>query len=142
MKMSRGRGVARTVLVATVSLLSIIGITSTAAAASGSASGKGVSATAQWDWVGTASISVYYRVVDDTACDNNDVYMYLRVYIWNANNAIANLRNSNGCNHGVGSLDTLRWDASSNIIKVRVYACVDDFGGNTCYYREFDNPNT
>jgi hypothetical protein len=140
--MSHLRTWARSALVVAVSLVTLFGLTSPASAATGSAGGTGVDATANWDWVGTATISITYRVVDDTACDNNDVYMYLRVYIWNADNKVATLRNSNGCNHGVGSLDTLRWAASSNIIKVRVYACVDDFAGDTCFYREYDNPNT
>lgn len=141
--MIRLRNVARTALFTAVALISIVGLCLPANAQSGNSSGTGVAATAQWDWVNTASISVYYRLVDDVACDDNEVYMYLQAYTAiNNSGVIARLGNNKGCNHGVGDTNRLRWDASANITKVRVWACVDDFGGDSCWWRDYDNPNT
>jgi hypothetical protein len=142
MELMRRRNIVRAMLISVMTLAAMIGAGSQASAASGSASGTGVSASAMWDWRGTASIIIYYRYVEDTACDQNDVRMYLRVYRYNGSDIVGSLRNSDGCNHGVGNLDEVRWDSNFNITKVRVTACVDDFGEDTCYWKDVDNPNT
>jgi hypothetical protein len=130
------------VLLATTGLT--FGVATSAYAASGSASGTGVSASASWTWDGCCSIRNISQSVSDTAGDDNDVYTNIRVYTGSNPNGddVAGLGNSSG----VGTTVTRSgryWEASSNINGVRVRACVNDAGSDTCYGGSYiDNPNT
>ncbi|WP_344320850.1 hypothetical protein [Streptomyces macrosporus] len=88
------------------------------------------------DHVGDISMSVA-----DTRCDGNDVYIRFVVYstaTWETTKRY----DSNGCNNGYKQWHGLSIDAGSGVIHgVRVKACVDDAGTDTCQTSGyFDNP--
>ncbi|MEU6812969.1 hypothetical protein ABZ920_29115 [Streptomyces sp. NPDC046831] len=122
----------------------VLGAGTNAFAASGSASGTGVSASASWSWSGCCTINNISQSVSDTKGDSHAVYAFIRVYtgLNPDGDDIANLRNDQGYNSTV-TRSGRYWEASSNISGVRVIACVDDAGSDTCYKGSYiDNPNT
>ncbi|MEU6546366.1 hypothetical protein [Streptomyces sp. NPDC046859] len=122
----------------------VLGANSTAFAASGSASGTGVSASASWSWSGCCTINNISQSVSDTKGDSHAVYAFIRVYtgLNPDGDDVANLRNDQGYNSTI-TRNGRSWAASSNISGVRVIACVDDAGSDTCYKGAYiDNPNT
>ncbi|MFK4148386.1 hypothetical protein [Streptomyces sp. NPDC004065] len=122
----------------------VVAAGTSAFAASGSASGTGVSAGASWSWSGCCTINNISQSVSDTKGDSHAVYTFVRVYTGLNPNGddVATLRDDQG--HGSTVTRSGRyWEASSNINGVRVIACVDDAGKDTCYKGSYiDNPNT
>ncbi|MER5432346.1 hypothetical protein [Streptomyces sp. NPDC002588] len=119
-----------------------VGLTLPAEAASGGSTGTGVRASYSWTWSRTA-ITGISATVYDTACDNNDVYGYIRLY--DVAGVIANgsqQRWSGGCNTSGGfTLSGLRFSNSRTIAVIRIFACVDDAGGDSCWYSgDYANP--
>jgi hypothetical protein len=136
----RGRSTRNVVVALFFTVLGLVFMAGVASAVE--ASGTGVRGVATWDW-GRASLTNIDMDVWDTACDNNDVYIQLRVYtVLNPNGTDTPPRyNSKGCNTSE-DWDNLTYSASNNITGVRVVACVDDAGPNTCFRSGFqDNPN-
>ena len=112
-----------------------------AQAASSSVSRTGVSVSASWDWSANSLTDIDYTV-KDTDCDGNDVYARMRVYTKLVPDGTDTSKryNSNGCDKTVKHLD-LRFDATNHITGIRVYACVDDAGSDSCSRSSFyDNP--
>lgn len=101
----------------------------------------GVRARADWDW-GVQRLSNIDLGLRDLACDGNDVNMRL-VITRQANPSItySMIRtNSNGCGSARNWVD-LSFSTSVRIEGVRVEACVNDFGSDTCVQSEYhDNP--
>ncbi|WP_413760734.1 hypothetical protein [Streptomyces sp. MMBL 11-3] len=130
-------------LTAAMSAVMVIAMGGVAQAASGSASGTGASNSASWTW-GTYSITGLSYRVSDTSCDSNDVYGYVEIYTSNSPNGEETTYryNSSGCGTTV-SYSGLSYSANFRINGLRVAACVDDAGSNTCYRSGYlDNPNT
>ena len=119
----------------------VVATAGAAHAASTSVSRKGVSVTASWDWSANSLTDVDYTV-KDTDCDANDVYTRMRVYTKLDPDGYDTSKryNSTGCGTTV-TYSNLRFDATNHITGVRVYACVDDAGADSCSRSGFkDNP--
>ncbi|WP_440104588.1 hypothetical protein [Streptosporangium sp. H16] len=117
----------------------------TAYAASASVSRTGVNASASWNWNGRSTIDGISFRVADTGCDNNDVYVRLRVYLTSRPNGVDTTKHydSNGCNNGTVSVSGLPLKYTVDVTGVRVIGCVDDAGSDSCVNSGFvDNPNT
>jgi hypothetical protein len=120
------------------------GVATQAISGFGGASGSGVTASASWTWSGCCTLSDISQSVSDTLGDSNDVYTFLRVYTGRIPDGsdTATVTNSNGVGTRV-NVSGRRYEASSNITGVRVIACVNDAGSDTCFRDIFvDNPNT
>jgi hypothetical protein len=82
------------------------------------------------------------KLVTDTACDANDVYVELRLYIPGGHEDVGRFGFSGGCR--AGGVDGLAHDytGSDRVGSARVYACVNDAGPDTCYAGKlFLNPH-
>lgn len=90
----------------------------------------------------TNSLTDIDYTVKDTDCDANDVYTRMRVYTKLVPDGTDTSKryNSTGCNTTVTFSD-LKFEATNHITGVRVYACVDDAGPDSCSRSSFkDNP--
>ncbi|MCD7439638.1 hypothetical protein K4B79_15555 [Streptomyces lincolnensis] len=119
----------------------IITTAGAAHAAATSVTRTGVSVVATWDWSANSLTDIDYTV-NDTSCDANDVYTRMRVYTkLNPDGTdTAKRYNSSGCGSTVKHLN-LKFEASNNITGIRLYACVDDAGSDSCTRSSFsDNP--
>jgi hypothetical protein len=119
----------------------IIATAGAAHAASSSVSRTGVSVSASWDWSANSLTDIDYTV-KDTDCDANDVYTRMRVYTKLVPDGTDTSKryNSTGCGTTVTYSD-LKFEATNHITGVRVYACVDDAGSDSCSRSSFyDNP--
>jgi hypothetical protein len=142
MKRRLDRALWRSLVVLPLVIAISVGLSIPAQAASGGSSGSGVSVSYSWTWSRT-QITGISATVADTSCDSNDVYGYIRLY--DVAGVIANgsqQRFSGGCNNSGGfTLSGLRFSDSRTIAVLRIFACVDDFGGDTCYYSgDYRNP--
>ncbi|MEV8319334.1 hypothetical protein AB0Q95_34765 [Streptomyces sp. NPDC059900] len=72
--------------------------------------------------------------VKDNKCDGNDVYIRLRIYDGSSNSgwATTKRRNSSGCSASYVSWSDLYVNNDARILGVKVEACVDDAGADTC----------
>ncbi|MFB7244111.1 hypothetical protein ACFCYX_16800 [Streptomyces populi] len=103
-----------------------------------------MSASASWSWSGCCTVNNISQTVADTKGDSHAVYTFLRIYdSYNPDGLdIATLRNDQGYNSTI-TRNGRYWEASNNINGVRVIACVDDAGSDTCFKGSYiDNPNT
>ncbi|MEU7660266.1 hypothetical protein [Streptomyces lincolnensis] len=101
----------------------------------------GVEVATSWDWSANSLTDIDYSIKDKD-CDGNDVYARMRVYTKLVPDGTDTTKryNSNGCGKTVKHLD-LRFDATNHITGIRVYACVDDAGSDSCSRSDFyDNP--
>lgn len=142
MKRQLDRALWRSFVVLPLIVAISLGLSLPAQAASGSSGGTGVSVSYSWTWSRTAITGVSANV-SDTRCDGNDVYGFVRLY--DVAGAIAHgpqQRWSGGCNTSGGfNLPALRFQNSRTIALIVIWACVDDAGGDTCFYSNgYTNP--
>lgn len=142
MKRRMGRSLRRSLVVLPLVAGISVALTVPAQAASGSSTGTGVRASYSWTW-GRTAITGISATIYDTACDNNDVYGYIRLY--DVAGVIAEgppQRWSANCNtSGDFGLSGLRFSNNRTIAAIRIFACVDDFGGDSCWYSgSYANP--
>jgi hypothetical protein len=80
--------------------------------------------------------------VKDTRFDGNSVYVQLRVH--NTSGVVDVLRVDNAGGSGETNVeDGRRYESRQIIDGVQVMVCVDDWGGDTCYFSRFiDNPES
>ncbi|MEV0633952.1 hypothetical protein AB0I77_03045 [Streptomyces sp. NPDC050619] len=119
----------------------IVATAGAAHAAGTSASRTGVSVSAYWDWSANSLTNVDYTV-RDTDCDGNDVYGRMRVYTKLVPDGTDTTKryNSSGCDTKVTYSD-LKFEATNHITGLRLYACVNDAGADSCTRSSFiDNP--
>lgn len=95
---------------------------------------SGVCGSATFSWSGSSSLSNVSMSVKDNKCDANDVYIRLRIYDGSSTSgwATTKRRNSSGCHAGYASWKGLHVNNNYRILGVRVEACVDDAGSDTC----------
>ncbi|MFF3029582.1 hypothetical protein ACFVS7_00985 [Streptomyces rubiginosohelvolus] len=139
--MKMKRRLAMAVMGVATSGVLIVATAGAAHAASSSVSRTGVSVKASWDWSANSLTNVDYTV-KDTDCDANDVYTRMRVYTKLVPDGTDTSKryNSTGCGTTVTYSD-LKFEASNHITGLRVYACVDDAGADSCSRSSFyDNP--
>lgn len=106
------------------------------------AENSGVRGRANWTWNSNGtSLNNITMGVRDLLCDNNDVYVQLRIYRSDGYTTDTN-RNYDGRGCGTAAnWSGLNWQSQFYIRGVVVIACVDDFGSNRCAYSPFhDNP--
>lgn len=105
------------------------------------AQNSGVRGRADWTW-GTQTIYNLRIGVRDLKCDANDVYVILDLDLANGGDiATREYRNSNGCGSARNWSDQTASGVGQQITRIRVFACVDDFGDDTCSTSEYhDNP--
>ncbi|MEV4571079.1 hypothetical protein AB0K12_45630 [Nonomuraea sp. NPDC049419] len=140
---SVSRGI-KTLFALAVGMMTFVVMTGTAHAASASVSRTGVNAYASWNWNGRSTIDGINFRVTDTACDDNDVYVRLRVYLTSRPDGVDTTKHydSNGCNNGTVSSTGLPLRYTVDVTGIRVIGCVDDAGSDTCVRSGFlDNPN-
>jgi hypothetical protein len=125
-------------------ILAVSGFTSSALAERGDACKSGACGSATFQFSGRYEITGLSMSVKDTECDDNDVYIKLRIYDFQGTSDTVERRNSSGCKADYARWPNLSWLNSRAAIKgVRVIVCVNDFGSDTCYRsRYIDNPNT
>jgi hypothetical protein len=134
------------VLAAASALLLVLGTSQPAQAAGILARGDvcqgGVCGSATFTFSGSSALTGISMSVRDTACDANDVYIRLRIHDSQGHFDTQQRRNSNGCGAGYVEWHGLRFDNPRAIHSVQVVGCVDDAGGDTCYFSpSIDNPN-
>ncbi|GHE81970.1 hypothetical protein GCM10018785_57550 [Streptomyces longispororuber] len=95
---------------------------------------SGACGSATFSWSGAYRLSNVSMSVKDNKCDDNDVYIRLRIYDGSSNSgwATKKRRNSSGCSASPVSWHGLSVSNDARILGVKVEACVDDAGRDTC----------
>lgn len=95
---------------------------------------SGACGSATFSWDGSYRLSNVSMSVKDNKCDGNDVYIRLRIYDGSSNSgwATTKRRNSSGCSASYVSWSDLYVNNDARILGVKVEACVDDAGADTC----------
>ena len=104
------------------------------------ASRTGVTGTGSITWTSSTHAQPITLSAKDSACDGHDVYVQLKVYHPGGSWYSTERRNSTNC----GTTTTwsgLYLNDYEGITGVRIHACVDDFGGDSCVDGAYvDNP--
>lgn len=95
---------------------------------------SGACGSATFSWSGPYRLSNVSMSVKDNKCDDNDVYIRLRIYDGSSSSgwATKKRRNSSGCRAGYAQWHGLHVSNDARILGVKVEACVDDAGRDTC----------
>lgn len=111
-----------------------------AATANLTASGTGVTGTGSVTWTSSTHASPVSLTAKDTACDGHDVYVQYKVYRPGGTWYSTERRNTTNCGTTT-SWSGLYLNDERGIVGVRLHACVDDWGGDTCFDSAYyDNP--
>jgi len=124
-------------------ILAVSGFTSSALAERGDACKSGACGSATFQFSGRYELTGLSMSVKDTKCDDNDVYIKLRIYDFQGTWDTMERRNSSGCKADYARWPNLHYVNQRGAIKgVRVIVCVDDFASDTCYSSGYlKNPN-
>lgn len=122
--------------IATIAVAALLGVFSgTALGARGDACGTGVCGSATFTWASDLEMYPISMSVKDTGCDGHPVYIRFIVYNHGSTSGWRTTKrwNSSGCQAGYVTWNNLRLHDSNHLIAVKVEACVDDAGNDTCY---------
>jgi hypothetical protein len=130
------------VLVVAITAGTLFSTASSASAAGGNwidtTDGRG---RATWTWSSNpASLDNITLIAQDYKCDGEGVYTYMKFY--NANGVNRDSRHyTDPCSSGESGIGGLSWRDESAVTGVRVFACEDVWGSDSCSNNHYDNPN-